>query len=104
LSGRSRLALLAAGWLAAAATGRASETPGQPQPLYQLPAAGSYALPPIDRVSEHVLLGSDGREAPLLGLGSGRFSIVASSTASKLPSSLRKIPQSLEVRAVEVKA
>jgi len=77
LSGRSRLALLAAGWLAAAATGRASETPGQPQPLYQLPAAGSYALPPIDRVSEHVLLGSDGREAPLLGLGSGRFSIVA---------------------------
>jgi len=51
-------------------------SPGEPEPLYELPAAGSYALPPIDRVSEHVLLGSDGREAPLLGLGPGRFAIV----------------------------
>jgi cytochrome oxidase Cu insertion factor (SCO1/SenC/PrrC family) len=78
LSRRSRLALLATGLLAASpVAGRAAEAPAEPEPLYQLPAAGSYALPPIDRVSEHVLLGSDGREAPLLGLGSGRFSIVA---------------------------
>jgi cytochrome oxidase Cu insertion factor (SCO1/SenC/PrrC family) len=78
LSLRSRLALLATALLAAApATGRASEAPGEPEPLYELPAAGSYALPPIDRVSEHVLLGSDGREAPLLELGPGRFAIVA---------------------------
>ena len=78
MSRRSRLALLATALLAAApATGRASEAPGEPEPLYELPAAGSYALPPIDRVSEHVLLGSDGREAPLLELGPGRFAIVA---------------------------
>lgn len=63
------LALLAAALLAA--------SPGEPEPLYELPAAGSYALPPIDRVSEHVLLGSDGQPAPLLGLGPGRFAIVA---------------------------
>jgi len=64
-----RLALLATGLLAA--------SPGEPERLYELPAAGSYQLPPIDRVSEHRLLGSDGREAPLLGLGPGRFAIVA---------------------------
>ncbi|HEY8152805.1 MAG TPA: SCO family protein [Myxococcota bacterium] len=63
------LTLLAAGSLAASA--------GEAPPLYELPAAGSYALPPIDRVSEHVLLGSDGKPAPLLGLAHGRFAIVA---------------------------
>jgi cytochrome oxidase Cu insertion factor (SCO1/SenC/PrrC family) len=51
-------------------------SPGEPAAL-QLPAAGSYALPPIDRVSEHVLLGSDDKPAPMLGLGPGRFAIVA---------------------------
>jgi len=69
LSRRFPLVLLATGLLAA--------SPGEPEPLYELPAAGSYALPPIDRVSEHRLLGSDGREAPLLELGPGRFAIVA---------------------------
>lgn len=64
-----RLALLATGLLAA--------SPGEPPPLYELPAAGSYELPPIDRVSEHVLLGSGGESAPMLGLGPGRFAIVA---------------------------
>ena len=63
------LTLLALGSLAA--------SPGEAPPLYELPAAGSYALPPIDRVSEHVLLGSDGKPAPMLGLGAGRFAIVA---------------------------
>jgi cytochrome oxidase Cu insertion factor (SCO1/SenC/PrrC family) len=78
LIGGSRLALLALAWLAAApgASG-AAEASSAPPRLYELPAAGSYALPPIDRVSEHVLLGSDGREAPLLELGPGRFAIVA---------------------------
>jgi cytochrome oxidase Cu insertion factor (SCO1/SenC/PrrC family) len=69
--------LAAAGLAAAAASGHAPETSAEREPLYQLPAAGSYALPPIDRVSEHMLLGSDGREAPLLGLGPGRFAVVA---------------------------
>ena len=78
MSRRSRLALLAAGCLAVGPVpSHASEGPGPAEPLYELPAAGSYALPPIDRVTEHVLLGSDGREAPLLGLGPGRFAIVA---------------------------
>ena len=70
-------ALLATGLLAAAlANARAAEAPNEPVLLYELPAAGSYALPPIDRVSEHVLLGTDGREAPLLGLAPGRFAVV----------------------------
>jgi cytochrome c peroxidase len=50
---------------------------GASERLYELPAAGSYALPPIDRVSEHVLLRADGREAPLLGLAPGRFAVVS---------------------------
>jgi len=69
LSRQIGLALLATGLLAA--------SPGESPPLYELPAAGSYALPPIDQVSEHVLLGSDGQPAPLLALGPGRFAIVA---------------------------
>ena len=77
MSRKLRPALLATGLLvAAAAIGRAAEAPGEPALLYVLPAAGSYALPPIDRVSEHVLLDSDGREASLLGLRSGRFAVV----------------------------
>ena len=69
--------LAAALLVAGAAIGRAGAAPGEPPLLYELPAAGSYALPPIDRVSEHVLLGSDGREAPLLELAPGRFAVVA---------------------------
>jgi cytochrome oxidase Cu insertion factor (SCO1/SenC/PrrC family) len=63
-------------WLLLAAALLAA-SPGEAPPLYELPAAGSYALPPIDRVSEHVLLGSGGEPAPLLGLAPGRFAIVA---------------------------
>jgi cytochrome c peroxidase len=78
LSRGLRPAWLALGWLAVAATlGRAAEAPAPPALLYELPAAGSYQLPPIDRVSEHVLLGSDGRDAPLLALAPGRFAVVA---------------------------
>ncbi len=75
MSRRFRSAWLAAGLiLTAAASARA---PGEPALLYELPAAGSYALPPIDRVSEHVLLDSEARETPLLGLAPGRFAVVA---------------------------
>jgi cytochrome c peroxidase len=77
VSPRLRLALLAAGWLAVTAAGRAAETSGEPPLLYELPAAGSYELPPIDRVSEHVLIGADGKEAPVLGLAPGHFAVVA---------------------------
>jgi cytochrome oxidase Cu insertion factor (SCO1/SenC/PrrC family) len=73
------LALLLAAALAggAASAYEQSGTSAAPKRLYQLPAAGSYLLPPIDRVSEHVLLDSDGQPAPLLGLTPGRFAIVA---------------------------
>jgi cytochrome oxidase Cu insertion factor (SCO1/SenC/PrrC family) len=77
LSRKLRPALLATGCLLLATSGRAADAPVEPPLLYELPAAGSYALPPIDRVSEHVLLGSDAREAPLLGLAPGRFAVVA---------------------------
>jgi cytochrome c peroxidase len=78
LSSRLLPALLAIALLAAALVdARAADAPDEPALLYELPAAGSYALPPIDRVSEHALIGSDGREAPLLGLGPGRFAVVA---------------------------
>jgi cytochrome c peroxidase len=71
---RVRIALLLAVAFAAASEAAA---PVEGKRLYELPAAGSYALPPIDRVSEHVLLASDGQEVPLLGLSPGRFAIVA---------------------------
>jgi cytochrome c peroxidase len=71
--GRAALGLV----LALTAPAGATESPVASQRLYELPAAGSYALPPIDRVSEHALLASDGREAPLLDLAPGRFAIVA---------------------------
>jgi cytochrome c peroxidase len=78
LSRHGRRAKLAAALLLLlTGAGRAAETPGEPRLLFELPAAGSYALPPIDRVSEHVLLASDGEEAALLALAPGRFAVVA---------------------------
>lgn len=69
--------LLALALLAGSAGARAAEAPGEPPLLYALPAAGSYELPPIDRVSEHVLVDADGSAAPLLALAPGRFAVVA---------------------------
>lgn len=44
---------------------------------YELPAAGSYELPPIQRVADRVLLGSDARPAKLLGLAPGQLAVVS---------------------------
>ena len=44
---------------------------------FEPPPPGSYELPPIDRVSEHALVGSDGAEAPLLGLEPGECALVS---------------------------
>jgi cytochrome oxidase Cu insertion factor (SCO1/SenC/PrrC family) len=54
-----------------------AEEPEAPPLLFELPAAGSYELPPIDRVGDHTLTGSDGAREPLLGLAPGQLAIVA---------------------------
>jgi len=45
--------------------------------LFAAPPPGSYALPPIDHVGEHVLLDAAGRPAPLLGLAPDQVALVA---------------------------
>lgn len=51
--------------------------PPKPAPLYDAPAPGSYELPVIRSVAEHTLLGSDGKPAPLLGLGPRECGVVS---------------------------
>jgi cytochrome oxidase Cu insertion factor (SCO1/SenC/PrrC family) len=48
-----------------------------PPLAYELPAAGSYELPPIQRVADRVLLGSDARPARLLDLAPGQLAVVS---------------------------
>jgi cytochrome oxidase Cu insertion factor (SCO1/SenC/PrrC family) len=45
--------------------------------LYELPPAGSYELPAIQRVGEHRLLDPDGQRVPVLGLADGQCALVA---------------------------
>lgn len=50
----------------------------EPELRYVPPAAGSYELPPIDRVSDHALLAADGRTTSLLaGLEPGQVALVS---------------------------
>ncbi len=51
--------------------------PAPESALFEPPAPGSYELPPIRRVSEHELLGSDGAPAPLLALEPGQVAVVS---------------------------
>jgi cytochrome oxidase Cu insertion factor (SCO1/SenC/PrrC family) len=51
--------------------------PDAPGLAYELPAAGSYELPPILRVGDHALLGSDGERAEILGLEPGQLAFVS---------------------------
>lgn len=51
------------------------ETAGAP--LYDPPQSGTYDLPAIRRVSEHRLVGTDGKRAPILGLAPGRAAVVS---------------------------
>lgn len=67
---RMRAAGLAAALLLAAA-------PAAAERLYALPEAGSYELPPIDRVADRQLLDAEGERAPLLGLGPSEVALVA---------------------------
>jgi protein SCO1/2 len=47
------------------------------EPRFAAPPPGSYELPPIDRVSEHAMLGPDGEAATLLGLSDGEAAVVS---------------------------
>jgi cytochrome oxidase Cu insertion factor (SCO1/SenC/PrrC family) len=72
----------ASGW---AQGDRAADGPASPPaaaeigsaPLYEPPAPGTYELPPIDRVSDHALLGPDGKPARILDLGPGDAAVVS---------------------------
>jgi cytochrome oxidase Cu insertion factor (SCO1/SenC/PrrC family) len=61
---------------AAAPAGRHADE-GAPPLGYELPAAGSYELPPIQRVADHELVGADGRRARLLALAPGQVAVVS---------------------------
>jgi len=79
---RAAIAALAAAaaFAGGSASGHGDEhPPAQPpgSPRFEPPPPGSYALPPIQRVSEARLLGSDGEPAPLLGLGSGEVAVIS---------------------------
>jgi cytochrome oxidase Cu insertion factor (SCO1/SenC/PrrC family) len=50
---------------------------GAPPLLYELPEAGSYELPVIERVSDHQLLDTAGERDALLGLHDGEVALVA---------------------------
>ncbi|MDJ0849575.1 MAG: SCO family protein [Myxococcota bacterium] len=70
------LALFLAGTPAAAQEHGAPDL-GAPPLLYELPEAGSYELPTIERVSDHQLLDPTGQVRPLLGLSPGSCALVA---------------------------
>jgi cytochrome oxidase Cu insertion factor (SCO1/SenC/PrrC family) len=70
----ARAALAALGLVVAKGAGAATA----PAPLdFELPAAGSYELPVIQRVSDHALLASDGADARLLPAGGTRLAVIA---------------------------
>jgi cytochrome oxidase Cu insertion factor (SCO1/SenC/PrrC family) len=74
--------------------------------LYSLPAAGSYELPVIDRVSPHELLSDAGKRVPVLDLEPGQFAVVSFVYAScpdaggcpLVLASLQRIDQALAER------
>ncbi len=71
----ARAALLA---LALGAAGGPARAADEPAPLlYELPAAGSYELPVIDRVAQRQLTSSAGARAALLREGPGTFTVVS---------------------------
>ena len=72
-------ALAAAVWLCAlpAPAHEGSDDLGLPPLSYELPVAGSYELPPIDRVREHVLRDPEGEPGAVLGLEAGQCALVS---------------------------
>jgi cytochrome oxidase Cu insertion factor (SCO1/SenC/PrrC family) len=74
---RRAIAALAAGLTLAAGPAPAHEPAPAPRLLYELPPAGSYALPVIQRVSEHWLVDSAGERAPVLGIAEGEAALIS---------------------------
>jgi cytochrome oxidase Cu insertion factor (SCO1/SenC/PrrC family) len=73
-------ALLASAALAAAAAPgdhAAHQLPAAPPARFEAPAPGSYELPPIDRVSQHHLLGTRGTSEPLIALKEGDLALIS---------------------------
>lgn len=56
---------------------QATASPLDPRPRFEAPAPGSYALPPIDRVGDHRLLGEAGRPEPLLAVAPNELALVS---------------------------
>lgn len=52
-------------------------SPKASSPRFEAPAPGSYALPPIDRVRDHELLGPAGLPESLLAIGPGELALVS---------------------------
>jgi len=77
--GAARLVTLVIGFVAAsaAAHGPPPAVEEASPLLYELPAAGSYDLPVITRVADHVLLSADGETSPVLGLEKGDCALVS---------------------------
>jgi cytochrome c peroxidase len=73
---RPAVTLVALLWVATALAHEGA-APGAPPPLFDLPDAGSYELPVIDRVGEHRLLTSKGDSEALLGLSPDGCALVA---------------------------
>jgi len=74
---RRAIATLAASLMLAAGAAPAHEPPPTPPLLYELPPAGSYALPVIQHVSEHWLVDSAGERAPVLGIAPGEAALIS---------------------------
>jgi cytochrome oxidase Cu insertion factor (SCO1/SenC/PrrC family) len=74
---RRAIAALAASLTLAAGAAPAHEPPPTPPLLYELPPAGSYALPVIQHVSEHWLVDSAGERAPVLGIAPGEAALIS---------------------------
>jgi len=74
---RRAISALAASLTLAAGAAPAHEPPPAPPLLYELPPAGSYALPVIQHVSEHWLVDSAGERAPVLGIAPGEAALIS---------------------------
>jgi cytochrome oxidase Cu insertion factor (SCO1/SenC/PrrC family) len=72
-----RAVLLAAACLALGATADHTGHGDGGGPRFEAPAAGSYELPPIQQLGEHVLLDETGAPAPLLAWQSGEAALVS---------------------------
>jgi cytochrome oxidase Cu insertion factor (SCO1/SenC/PrrC family) len=78
--GAARAWLLALGCIGlpqAPAAHESADTSAEAKPRFEAPPPGSYELPPIDRVAEHTLLGSDGNPTSLLGLAADEVALVS---------------------------